>query len=328
MNQKTESFTWKSLLLTGAFLAALSSCGGGGGGGNGGGIPDPEPTPDPTPEVTTGEVTFTPDWGSLPTASALRFHFYPATGATVTKDGDAAGCKLTLENGTYKVLAYNTDATGVTFENTDSYDKAAVRVTPVEVPTRASSILNFPGNVYTLSMEGMTVEKGGASTPKGVVKPLVSTVNLTFTVGNASFVKTLGGYLNGILPSLLLATGKPDDGSVASAKDCGVVLNIPMNGAEGNASFTTLGMADPKNGSAYSCLLMLGATTTDGQEWEVTANLSNVITQVLEYNNGSFPTNEPVNLKISVNATTVGMQAEVKSWNIGGKGEVIVKPEE
>ena len=324
MNQTTESFTWKTLFFTGAFLAVLSSCGGGGGGG----IPDPTPDPDPTPEVTTGDVTFTPDWGSLPATSLLRFHFYPASGAVVTKDGDAAGCKATLEHGTYRVLAYNTEASGVTFENTDSYDKAAVRVTPVEVPTRSSSILNLPGNIYTLSMEGMAVEKGGSSTPKSTVKPLVSTVNLTFTVSNSSFVKTLGGYINGVLPSLLLCTGKPDEASVASAKECGMVFDIPLNGGEGNASFTTLGMADPKNGSAYSCLLTLGATTTDGQEWEVTANLSNVITQVLEYNGGIFPTSEPVNLKISVNATTVGLQADVKSWDIGGKGEVIVKPQE
>ena len=314
---------WRPLLLAVALLGTLSACSGGGGG-----TPEPIPEPEPEPEVTTGTVSFSPDWGGMTAPASLRYHFYPSEGSVVTKEAGGNAFSVTLENGSYRMLAYNTDAAGVTYENTDSYATAAVRVSPVDVPTRASSLLSRPSAVFALSREEVIVEKGGTLSVKPAVRALTSTVNLTFDVANASFVETLGGSINGLLPSVLLSTGLPDEAAAAAAKDCFMLYEVAMSGNQGTASFTTLGMADPKKGEAYTCLLVLDATTTDGQEWETVANLSNVITQVLEYNEGRFPTSEPVNLKISVNATTAGMQAEVKSWNIGGKGEVVLKPAE
>ena len=319
--QNVHSAWYRFLFLAGIFAGVLSACGGGGGG-------TPEPIPEPEPEPTTGTVSFTPEWGGMPAPSSLRFHFYPLDGSAVTYDTDAGGFHGTLEHGTYRMLAYNTDATGVSFDGTDSYATASVRVSPLDVPARGSSLLSQPSAVFALSGEELVVAKGGSLYENPVARGLTGTVNLTFDISNASFVESLSGSLNGLLPSVLLSTGLPDEASSASAKDCFMAYEVSLSGDGGTASFTTLGLADPKNGEAYTCLLVLDAVTTDGQEWETVANLSAVITQVLEYNGGVFPTSEPVNLKISVNATTAGMLAEVQSWNIGGKGDIVLKPAE
>ena len=309
---KTIAFGRYSL-LTGILCCFLSACGGGGG--NGGGIPDT----DPTPEVTTGDVTFTPDWGSLPASSALRFHFYPATGAVVTKDGDAAGCKATLEHGTYRVLAYNTDATGVTYEHIDSYDQATVQVTPVS--TRALLVINQPSKVYALSQEGLSVEKGGAITPKATVRALVKPLKLNLSISNASTMRELKGSLNGLLPSVLLATGKPSAAAVSAAPLTNTRFDINLLSKSALVELSSLGMLDPANGSAYACELTLYITDRDGLSLTTTVDMNQAITSILAANGGVLPddTSAEVDLELKVDENQYGLTftATITDWVVG-----------
>lgn len=317
MNQKKKPLYWRLLLPAVVFLCALCACGGGGGGG----IPEPVPEPEPEPEVTTGTVSFAPDWGGMIAPSSLRYHFYPAAGSVVTKDADGNAFSVTLENGAYRMLAYNTDATGVTFVNTGSYATAVVSVAPAEVPTRAATVIGRPENLYAFTMDNLVVEKGVTVSQTPAVRNLVKPLALRFTIDDGSVISSIEGYLNGFYPLVLLSTGKPDEAALTACAETGLLFGVAVSGDAGSADLRCLGMADPKGEPAYQCMLVLNITVTDGRSTETEVDLSEVLSKILAENSGTLPDGTPAEIGIKLemlSGSVMGFKGTVSDWKNGG----------
>lgn len=324
MNFKTTNTpSWRHLLVAGALLCVCSACGGGGGGGEGGGvIPDPTPDPDPNPEVTTGQVSFTPDWGSLPVAEALRFHFYPVSGAVTTQDGNGNSVNVTLESGAYRMLAYNTDGKGFTYENTDRYDAACVCLSPLP-GTRSTSVLSQPDQIYVMKVPAFMVDKGNTVTQKAEVSSLTRPLSIRFLIDDGSVVAKLQGIINGFFPSVLLTTGKPDAASIASSKETNLYLDAVPTGNEALSHLLSLGITDPKGASAYACKLLLTITIRDGRSLETEVDLTDAVSDILAKNDGVLPDGAAPEIKIQLTLATSDIEddlefvASVAGWSLG-----------
>lgn len=310
MNLNNQKSAWYILLLP--FL--LFSCGGGN-------DDDPIPPPEP-PVITEGNVTITPQTGEgvLP---ALQYRFYNTDGKTACKvlscdgKGNFSG-KLPL--GGYRVIAANTSASGVVFKDMDSHTGASVHLSPVVDSRAGLTIVSQPGKVYTVMVDNVSIAEADNGTHKPVAVSLTKTIEITFTLlnGLGTDVTGIKGVLQGVYPSVSLFTNTP----VSSVEGCAnVAVGFESTGADTQrkATITLFGICDPKGGVAYTNILSLTLTMTNGETEELGVDLTTILSDAISGNQNLIP--DHLQIPVQLSRTSIGLGATVGNWVVGGESE-------
>jgi hypothetical protein len=280
---------------------------------------------------TEGKVSITFNWKNLLSGESvpvgMRLYFYGSDGTTITKDcTGTAGFSGTLPNGTYQVLAYNTDANGVSYEGMDQYATATV-VTSIQTKsaantsssasskglpaTRSATYLVQPGHVYAVGLGTITVsglkEQGISltATPLTLVRRADIKIKLT---GQTTAVASCTETIDGITQKVNLTTGAVD------ATTTGMISYAPSAVTGGYESVVTFFGKAP---SAKNILTVVCNFTGGGSQiipTDITTALNDLSDTVVEIQ---------LNITIDITGTTPGnFQATLKDWRVENRNVV------
>ena len=279
-----------------------------------------------------GKVIIRPDWSGYDLPAGTKFYFYNMDGKStpVEAEGSAEGYVGMLPSGTYKMVAYNTDATQVEFRSMEKYETAAVHALP---NTRRSVTRNSdvrcilqPSQLYSLSLGDIKVEY--LSTTEKSVKPLplTKTIRLEFklTGDGVADAKKISGEICGVYPTLLLATGEPTVESINSCPNTTTAFDVSLKDNQGTAEIKVFGLHDPEGGSNYENRLKLAVTDKDNQVRNAEIDLSDVVSDVIQQNGGTIPVEIPIEIQVEITLKDVtGMNVTAKPWEEDtGSGEI------
>lgn len=274
-----------------------------------------------------GTVIIAPDWSSFVCPAAARYCFY-------TDDGTEAEFKrsdetvapdylsMTLPVGNYRLLAYNTDVSGVNFTGLENIASAEVCL--------ASDVQ--PANVYSWNVDDVEVPLRSsvqfAPQPRRLVKQMV----LHFQVTGMEEAEILSGRLNGVYPSVSLLTGEPSRASLSAAPDTKTKFSATLTRAAtrntepaytASANIRLFGLLCPENGAYYDCRLNLQVQNSVDETYSTTVDMNGVMTEIINLYSGELPVDETVEVHIGINWVDSTLVAVVKSWTEGtGEGEI------
>lgn len=270
-----------------------------------------------------GTVTITPIWTSANLPAEVKYYFYPASGGSPTQvTTDARQVETILPTGTYRVLAYNTDAVGVTHKNQESHQTAMAELLPQKV-SRAVSYIGQPEKVYSLYLEQIEVPYQSSVSRQVDAMSHCRNLILEFLFDGTGQVTTLSGSMTGIYNSILLAGGDPTYQAVQNSAHTAIDFTTTLSENTGTAGVRVLGLHNPQNGQQYRSLMEITVTLSDGQRKKTTLDLSGTLTQVLETNGGKLPVEVPVNIQIRVKDISTELSASVTGWSQGnGSGDI------
>lgn len=278
-----------------------------------------------------GKVIIRPDWSGYDLPAGTKFYFYNTDGksAPVEADGSAEGYVGMLPSGTYKMVAYNTDATQVEFQSMEKYETASVHALPNtrRSVTRDSDVrcILQPSQLYSLSLGDIKVEY--LSTTEREVKPLplTKTIRLEFrlTGDGVADAKKISGEICGVYPTLLLATGQPTPESISNCPNTTTAFDINLANNQGTAEIKVFGLHDPEGGTNYENRLKLSVTDKDNKVRNAEIDLSDVISDVIDKNGGTIPVEIPIEIQIEVSLKDASLQVKAYPWEKDtGSGEI------
>lgn len=278
-----------------------------------------------------GKVIIRPDWSGYDLPAGTKFYFYNTDGksAPVEADGSAEGYVGMLPSGTYKMVAYNTDATQVEFQSMEKYETASVHALPNtrRSVTRDSDVrcILQPSQLYSLSLGDIKVEY--LSTTEREVKPLplTKTIRLEFrlTGDGVADAKKISGEICGVYPTLLLATGQPTPESISNCPNTTTAFDINLANNQGTAEIKVFGLHDPEGGTNYENRLKLSVTDKDNNVRNAEIDLSDVISDVIDKNGGTIPVEIPIEIQIEVSLKDASLQVKAYPWEKDtGSGEI------
>lgn len=278
-----------------------------------------------------GKVIIRPDWSGYDLPAGTKFYFYNTDGksAPVEADGSAEGYVGMLPSGTYKMVAYNTDATQVEFQSMEKYETASVHALPNtrRSVTRDSDVrcILQPSQLYSLSLGDIKVEY--LSTTEREVKPLplTKTIRLEFrlTGDGVADAKKISGEICGVYPTLLLATGQPTPESISNCPNTTTAFDINLANNQGTAEIKVFGLHDPEGGTNYENRLKLSVTDKDNKVRNAEIDLSDVISDVIDKNGGTIPVEIPIEIQIEVSLKDASLQVKAYPWEEDtGSGEI------
>lgn len=278
-----------------------------------------------------GKVIIRPDWSGYDLPAGTKFYFYNTDGksAPVEADGSAEGYVGMLPSGTYKMVAYNTDATQVEFQSMEKYETASVHALPNtrRSVTRDSDVrcILQPSQLYSLSLGDIKVEY--LSTTEREVKPLplTKTIRLEFrlTGDGVADAKKISGEICGVYPTLLLATGQPTPESISNCPNTTTAFDINLANNQGTAEIKVFGLHDPEGGTNYENRLKLSVTDKDNNVRNAEIDLSDVISDVIDKNGGTIPVEIPIEIQIEVSLKDASLQVKAYPWEEDtGSGEI------
>lgn len=263
------------------------------------------------------------DWGGETARKTMKAYFYPTentagtSGLPVFLEGSGGEVSGQLPDGSYRLITYNTDVTGVAFSEMSSYQTATVAAAATS--TRADVVLvEQPSAFYACSQaDGITTSLLDPLKLTASPRQLTRTLNLKIRLSDVRGVDVITGTLNGMYPSLLLSTGAPAPESVASAPSVrsGFQIEHPSNEVE--ISLRTLGILNPENGKVYRSIMELVLRGNDGWSQAGTVDMTDVLTDIISKNNDDLPANAPVEIEMEIKAVGTALQATVKSWKQG-----------
>lgn len=278
-----------------------------------------------------GKVIVRPDWGGYDLPAGTKFYFYNTDGvsAPIEANGSAEGYSGMLPSGSYKMVAYNTDATQVEFQSMDKFETAAVHALPNtrHVATREGDVrcILQPQKLYSLTLGRIEVKYLATTEVEVTPQPLTKTIRLHFnlTGDGAASAQKVSGELCGVYPTLLLATGEPTSESINNCAKTTTAFDVVLNDNQGTATVTVFGLHDPENGATYTNKLTLTVTDKNGERRTAEVDLSQAISDVIKDNGGTIPVEIPIDLAIEVKLIGVTISVEVKPWkNDTGSGEI------
>lgn len=256
-----------------------------------------------------GAVNITFDWKNLLTGesipSGMKLYFYNSTGSVIIKDCAGTGFSGALPSGTYQVLAYNADATGVAYRNLDKYADAQVYAPSY---TKAT-YLSQPSHVYGIGLGTLSVlsdEKvSQMMTPAAFVKR--ATIELVVT-GQWSAVASTRLTLDGIAPSVNIADGTLSGGA-------GSLSFVPDATATGFESVITFFGKEPTAAN----LLTVVVNFTGGSSQTFSIDLASKLT-------GVTPINIAITANIAITGSVAGgFQATLNDWSVKNR-DITVNP--
>lgn len=278
-----------------------------------------------------GKVIIRPDWSGYDLPAGTKFYFYNTDGksAPVEADGSAEGYVGMLPSGTYKMVAYNTDATQVEFQSMEKYETASVHALPNtrRSVTRDGDVrcILQPSQLFSLALGDVEVEY--LSTTEREVKPLplTKTIRLEFklTGDGVADAKKISGEICGVYPTLLLATGQPTPESINNCPNTTTAFDITLADNQGTAEIKVFGLHDPEGGNNYENRLTLAVTDKNNNIRNAEIDLSDVISDVIDKNGGTIPVEIPIEIQVEVSLKDAELKVSAKPWvEDTGSGEI------
>lgn len=257
-----------------------------------------------------GPVNITYNWANLGDGEtqpkAMKLYFY-GNGTVITRESDGVAFNGMIPNGTYQVIAYNTDAVGVSYDKLDTYVGAQALVPSA---TKAA-YLSQPLHSYGVGLGNIVVM--GDSVVTEAMKPVsfVKSVTLKYIVtGEKDAVKSCTGVLNGIAEAVNIVTGEPI-GKV------GTVGFTPTVTAEGYAStITFFGKENSSTNVLHSYFNFVGG---GGQALDI-----DVSAAIEGVNAATIPIHIEAYIKVTGTLNGGGFKAKVSKWT-SSNGEIIVE---
>lgn len=279
-----------------------------------------------------GKLIVRPDWGGYDLPAGTKFYFYNMDGvsAPIEANGSAEGYSGMLPSGSYRMVAYNTDAVQVDFKSMDKFETAAVHALPNtrHVAMREGDVrcILQPKKLYSFTLGNIEVKYLVTTEVEVTPQPLTKTIRLHFTLSGdgAASAKKISGELCGVYPTLLLATGEPTSESINSCAKTTTAFEVILDNNQGTAILTVFGLHNPENGTTYTNRLTLTITKDNGEPaLEAKVDLSEAISDVIKDNGGTIPVEIPIDLAIEVKLIGTGLEVNVKPWKDDtGSGEI------
>ncbi len=274
-----------------------------------------------------GSVQIYPDQSEC-TLPATQYYFYNMDGESdrIVMDGDAHGnFDGTLPVGIYRVIATNVADSRVSFTTMDSPETAIVRLpeldesslTPALSRVADYTLLPQPGNIYSTVIESLvvSVNKPVRKGPSPVL--LTKQLNFSFLLedGLADEIAAMTGLLPGIYPAVHLYTHQGIE--IENAPNMATPFETASAGAERTAQIYHFGLYDPAHGDQYAYTLALQLTMRDGSTTDVSLDLTDVFSDIMDENKGVFPAN--ITIPIELTKSTVGVAADAGEWTQEGE---------
>jgi hypothetical protein len=250
----------------------------------------------------TGPVNITFDWSKLTAGdslpAAMKLYFYGDNGV-LSYDCNSNEFCGSLPDGNYQVIAYNTDAKGVTFNGTDTYTGTQANVTE-QNETKAVTYLSQPIHAYGIGLGKISVYGDSTVNEKITPYPFVKKIQLKYIItGNRTAVLSCSSILTGLALSVNIATGKPSGNT-------GAISFTPTSTNEGFESIiTAFGISDtsPKTLSSVIRFTSGGSQTIDLDIASALAGVNDAVIPI------------EVNLNIAVTETVQGdFGATLTGW--------------
>lgn len=270
-----------------------------------------------------GLVRIMPDWTGFcvpSSASCVFFRCGESFTSYTYADVSPSLFSIPLPMGTYRMLAYNSDASGVAFSSFGQADSACVSLNSTDQP----------GEVYVWSGEGLSVLSGDTVEVRTAPRALVKTLRLHFYLTGLAGSGSLDGLLSGVYPSLLLLTGEPPASAISAAPHTVVAFSADLTSESkglsqlsATSSIRLFGLLDPDNGISYDNRLKLNLRDYRGTSRSAEVGLSGVLTEILVACSGELTVEVPVDIFINLQWTDSALVASVKAWSLGeGNGKV------
>jgi len=254
----------------------------------------------PSKHSTINNVNISLNWNDLMIGetipSDIVMLFYNSDGTVIKKACSSTGFSGTLPAGSYQVLAYNTDVTGVAFRNMEKYTEAQVYV----ISQTKAAYISQPSHVYGIGLSSLTVSPNGSVSqtlkPSAFVKKAFINLNIP---DNLSAVSTCSTSLNGIVSAINIATGLVQS-------EYGTILFTPSITATGFTSTVSFFGQDSASTNQLDVVLNFVGGGNQTLNVDLTPSLTGVI---------------PVNIDISVSikitgSVQSGFNATLKDWSV------------
>lgn len=271
------------------------------------------------------EVNVLLEWDATEQPMGMKFYFYPAEGESVgliQAETSSEGYRGELGAGRYRVLAYNTDATGVQLSGMESYETAMVEA--AMMPTRADGIalIAQPSVLYSGTAVAVLEVRLFEPLHRNIVpKQLTRTLTLKFATEKLAGVNSVEGELRGLFSSVMLATGEATTSAREQARQVGTRFSTPVVPANTTVKVSYFGILSPEEG-AYKNEMPLTLKGDNGWEQTTTVDMTKVLTDIVsQEQGGEYEFEMEDNIEIEVKPTPVGISASVVSWTRMGEGE-------
>jgi hypothetical protein len=227
----------------------------------------------------------------------VQYHFYNTDGKTeyFQLDSDNNGnFEGTLLTGTYRVIATNTSASHVLFDEMDSYETAIVKAGLSPNTSADYTMLLQPDSVYSVIVENLVVTEGDTVRQEPVPVLLTKHLELVFTMqdGLDTKVVSMTGVLPGIYPAVRLYTRA--GAGIDQSPQMAVNFETVVKGDKREAHISLFGV---HNDPDYTNSLELNLTMNDGTSSKTTLDLTKALSDAI--NEGTIPSK----LSISVDVT-------------------------
>jgi hypothetical protein len=236
---------------------------------------------------------------SIPKAMKLCFYGKGAVITRYCKDSVYSG---KLPDGSYQVIAYNTDVKNVTYDYLDTYTGAEA-LAQTDSSTTAATYLSQPSHSYGIGLDSITVF--GDSVVNETMSPLsfVKNIHVKYIVtGDKQAIASCQGSLSGLAMSVNIATGKP-------IGTTGTILFATSPTTEGYESTVTfMGVSDSTTTKTLSMILTFTGGGSQTVDVDVTPTLTGLDETVIPID---------VNLTVAVTGTVeAGFSATLTGWTV------------
>lgn len=181
------------------------------------------------------EIRIDLDWNGGYVPSGVRFHFYHEKGSVRIVDCPAEGFKGQLAEGTYRILAYNTDAIGVEHTSLGHYEEAFIRALPEGTSPEGAPLCHV-SNVYCVAINHLTV----AHAPQQhtvIPQRAEKIISFRYRIEQADDIKALKSTLTGVVPAIYHHTGS------STGEPCrSIESEISMDGSHYTSQVRVLGL--------------------------------------------------------------------------------------
>jgi hypothetical protein len=253
-----------------------------------------------------GPVNIAFNWSNLLTGdsipAAMKLYFY-GKDAVITRDCKDSVYSGKLPNGSYQVIAYNTDVTNVTYNYLDTYTGAEALAQTQNSGTKATTCLSQPSHSYGCGLGSITVL--GDSVVNETMSPLsfVKKIHVKYTVtGEKQAIASCDGSLSGLALSVNIVTGRPVGNTGA------VSFTSSPTGDGYESTVTIMGVSDSTTTKNLSTVLNFTGGGSQTIDVDATSALVGVNEAVIPIN---------VNLTIAVTGTVeAGFGATLTGWTV------------
>lgn len=275
------------------------------------------------PDAGDGRVEIALDWNGEQRPQQARYLFYREEDGTLYRsfEGITDGYEGSLPAGKYRLIVHNTDAVRVGFCGMENYTSAfvfALSEESVKSSRAGSACIQEPEGVYGIGEceAGVTLDVRQGETLVSTVRPhcLTRQVKLHFELENMQ-MEHIGGYLNGVTPSVVLATGE------CRPADCAVAFSTTnqVQGTEFTAAVHVFDIRAAHQDIPGSNTLDVTLSDANGQGHDMTIDITDTVKEVIDKNGGKVPVEIPVKIEL-VLIDNGNLQATVTPWDDGGTG--------